>query len=155
MTPLATSIASSSESHRDQRRHRAEDLFLGDAHVALHVAEDRRLVEVAVPRAPVVRRSPADQPACAPSCSPICDILHGPSPTGRWLIDGPICDCPVQAVADAQLSRAPCQSARELVCDRAVDDHPAGRRAALAGRAEGAPQRAVDGQIQVGVFHAR
>ncbi len=34
-----------------------------------------------------------------------------------------------------------------------MDDQPAGRRAALAGGAEGAPERAFDGQIEIGIFH--
>ncbi len=41
----------------------------------------------------------------------------------------------------------------KLVVDRAVDDDAAGRRAALAGRAERRPDDAVHGEIEVGVVH--
>ena len=34
-----------------------------------------------------------------------------------------------------------------------MDDQPAGRCAALASGAEGAPERAFDGQLEIGIFH--
>ena len=62
-------------------------------------------------------------------------------------------DARLEAVADAELARPRDELLDELVVDLAVDEEARGRRAALAGRAEGAPHRAVDRQIQVGVFH--
>ncbi len=56
-----------------------------------------------------------------------------------------------QAVAQGQRPGPRLQPLQQRRQHRPIDDDPRGRRAALAGRAEGAPQDAVGGQVQVRV----
>ena len=57
----------------------------------------------------------------------------------------------VEAVAETQALRARLEPLEQPVDDRPLDDDPRGGRAALAGRAERAPQDPVGGEIEVGV----
>ena len=56
-------------------------------------------------------------------------------------------------VADRGLARARVEPLEELVVDVLVDDHDAERGAALARGAEAGEQRALDGEVEVGVVH--
>ena len=56
-------------------------------------------------------------------------------------------------VADRRLLDRARQAGEELVVHGVVDDRGAERRAALAGGAEAAEQRALDGEVEVGVVH--
>ena len=58
-----------------------------------------------------------------------------------------------ERVADRRLLDEAGEAAHELVVDRLVDDHRAERRAALPGGAEAAEQRALGGQVELGVGH--
>ncbi len=62
-------------------------------------------------------------------------------------------DAFVEAVADFDLLRALDKHVDSFFGHVAMHDQPAGRGAALTGGAEGAPQRAFDGEIEIGVFH--
>ena len=57
------------------------------------------------------------------------------------------------ARTEAELSGAGRKPLDQPVVDRLVDEQAAGGRAALAGGAEGAPERAFDGQVEIGVVH--
>ena len=57
------------------------------------------------------------------------------------------------ARTEAEFGGAGHQALDQPVVDRRVDDQAAGGRAALAGGAEGAPERAFDGQVEIGVVH--
>ena len=72
----------------------------------------------------------------------------------RRLIDQrPHLDALVEAVADFDFPRAFDQHLGNVFRHVAMDDQSAGRRAALPGRAERAPERAFDGKIEIGIFH--
>ena len=69
----------------------------------------------------------------------------------RASITGPDVGRRIGGVAQHQLGGQRGDPLDELVGDVAVDDQPGGRGAALAGGAEGAEERAVGGQLEVGV----
>ncbi len=148
---LAAAMASSSDVDRDDRRGRPEDLLLGDAHRRRH----RRRRPSAGRRSPR-RRSPsrATSPpvsSCAPRrrrsrCSRGC--------ARSWrLVDHRA------RRRRRRRARRRSRSARARATSASVkspstprcDDQPRRRGAALAGGAEGAPERALDGQLDVGV----
>ena len=62
-------------------------------------------------------------------------------------------DAFVQAIADFDFLRACRQRIGHFLGNIAMDDQPAGRRAALPRGAKGTPQRAFDGEIEIGIFH--
>ena len=132
---------------RDDRHDRSEDLFLRDAHVRRHVGEDRRLVEEAVRVIAVGRAVSAARRASRLPAVPISTYFITVSSCSSLTI-GPI------SVAGSRPSPTRSARARATNCSRnarytfVVNDHAAGRRAALAGRAEATPQASVDRQIE-------
>src|SRR5262249_5327452 len=137
--------------HRDHRHHRPEHLLAGDAHRGRAVAEDRRLVEVAVrPRAALQAVAPREQPrTLVPG-----DLHVVLDRAALALADaGAHLDARVRPVADAQGLGALHELRGELLVDLLVDGDAAGRRAPLPGRAEAAPDGAVDGEVEPGVVH--
>jgi hypothetical protein len=73
---------------------------------------------------------------------------------GEALVDHrPVEDVGRAGVADRGLAQARVELGHELVVDRLVHDRGAERRAALARGAEAAEQRALDGEVDVGVVH--
>jgi dihydroxyacetone kinase len=69
------------------------------------------------------------------------------------LVDHRAVEHVLRRVADRRASTARVKRREELVVDELVHDRRAERRAALAGRAEAAEQRALDGEVEVGVGH--
>ena len=136
---------------RNDRRDRSEDLFRRDAHLHVGVGEDGRLVEP--PAAQLAGREllPARHQSGALGL-PDLDVLR--HRLALLLGDArPHVDVGIEAVADAERFHAPRELVDELLVDRLVHEQARGRRAALAGRAERAPDRAVDGEIHVRVLH--
>ena len=82
------------------------------------------------------------------SAEPLLEAL------GEALVDHRAVEDVLRRVADRRgRARRSSSRAHELVVDGLVDDRGAERRAALAGRAEAAEQRALDREVEVGVVH--
>ena len=69
------------------------------------------------------------------------------------LVDHRAVEHVLRRLAHGRLLDRPREARHELVVHRLVDDHRAERGAALAGGAEAAEQRPLDGQVEVGVGH--
>ena len=128
-TPLATLIASSASFDRDQRRRRAEDLLLRDAHPRLDVAEDRRPVEEAASSPLPVATSPPVR-SFAPSSWPI-SVYEWIFSSARLVDHRADVGVVLPARAEAQLLGGGDELRLELAVDLLVDDHAARGRAAL------------------------
>src|SRR6185437_6871535 len=124
------------------RIHRAEDLFLRDAHRGLHLGEDGRLQEEAV-RQRAISAPLAAQNQLGPLLLADCDVffdalqLLGVDYRSHVRLR-------IQAVAEAELSRAPNQHLEKPLMDPALKDQAAGCRAALPAGAEGPPKAALE-----------
>src|SRR3990172_7959865 len=133
----------------DDVSHGAEDLLLGDAHARPDVREDSGLEEVAAVQAIAGGARAADgylRALLAADLHVALDLLEL----------GPVDDRAdlrrlVEAAAEAQRAGARDELPREAVQDAVVDDHAAGGGAALAAGAEGAPDGALDREVDVGV----
>ncbi len=136
--------------HQD-REHRTEDLFLGEAHRGLHVAEDGRLVEEAAIEARAGERAPAAKQLGALLLADL-DVL-GHHLALRLAHQRADLDVLVEAVSHAQRAGRRDQAVGEPLRDGPVQDEPAGGGAALAGGAERAPEDSLQCEIQVGVVH--
>ncbi len=135
----------------NDRRDRAEDLLLRDTHIRPHIAEDRRLVEVTVRVAALFEPVAAEQDRGALLLADLDVLQHG---LVLLLVDRrPHRHLLVQPAADGHRARALGQPPPKLLGHGAVGDQPARSRAALACRAERAPDRSLDHQIKVGVVH--
>ena len=127
--------------------------------VGAHARDDRRVeVEAGVgvadeARARVVGGDPAragravHRVVVADQPEPVLEALEEP------LVDHRPVEHVLRRVADRRGLDRRRRSGEELVVDRLVDDRRAQRRAALARRAEAAEQRALDGEVEVGVGH--
>ena len=84
-------------------------------------------------------------------------VLDQPEPVlealGEALVDHRPVEDVLGRVADRGRAQALVELGHERVVDRLVDDRRAERRAALPRRAEAAEQRALDGEVDVGVVH--
>ena len=132
--------------HADDRDDGAEDLLLRDAHRGRHAVEHRRLDEVAVGEGVAARAAAAADELRAlaladarRSCRTVssCDASTA----------GPMSIAGIEAVADAHLRRrAPTSRSTNASAIASLDDHARGGGAALAGGAEGALRRRLDGE---------
>ena len=135
----------------DEGERRPEDLLLGDAHVVLDVAEDRRAVVEALREVALVRDLAAGEERRAVVLADLrvrVDLLER-----RAVDDRTDVGVVLPARAEAQRLGALDEPSRERVVEALVHDDPARRRAALAGCAERRPDDAVDGEVEVGVVH--
>ena len=126
---LASRIAVGLVVERHRHEDRPEDLLLEDLHVLVDVGDDRRLEEVAVghPVGPVAARENPGALRRAPtrcSSSTRCVVLGADQ--------RPELGVRVERVADADVRRALGDRRDELLVERALDEQPRARRAALA-----------------------
>ena len=133
---------------RDDREHRSEDLLLADPVHRRDAGEDRRLEEVAVLE--VAGRRPAaahdELPFPAPDVDVRGDLVDRAAVDERPDIDGL-----VEPGAEPELAGPRLEALEQRLDDRAIDDHPRARRAALAGRPERRPQDPVRREVEVRV----
>src|SRR5512134_97769 len=137
--------------HPEDAQHRAEDLLLGDPHGRLHAGEDRGPVEPPPLRSGAGGPLPAQdqlRPLLLPDLHVPLDLLPA-----RLVDQGPHVGGRLEPGAQPQRFGGLRHHPDELVVDLPVHDQPAGGGAALSGGAEGAPQDAVERQVQVGVVH--
>ena len=116
------------------------------------VGEDRRLVEPAARVRAAGQRDARRTTSRAPSCLPISTYFITVSSCAS-LTDGPICVAGSRPSPTRSACARATNSLEELVVHLLVHDDAAGRRAALAGRAESAPQAAFDRQLELRVVH--
>ena len=95
---------------------------------------------------PMARRA-VTRVVVADQAEPVLEAL------GEALVDHRAVEHVLRRVADRRRAQALVEPAHELVVDGLVHDRRAERRAALAGRAEAAEQRALDREVDVGVVH--
>ena len=113
--------------------------------------EDRRLKKITVGTSSLVVNRAAGEQTRAFLFTDV-DVTH--DLFARCLIDQRShLDAFVEAVADFDFPRALDKHVDSFFGHVAVHDEPAGRGAALSGGAESAPQRAFDGEIEIGIFH--
>ncbi len=149
LIPFETRIASSTSRTLITADGRAEDLLLGDPHLGIDVAEDRRpVVEALVePVAGGDLAAGEERRALVLADRRVrVDLLE------RGLVDDRA-DVRVLLPADSEpelLGRAH-EPRGELVVDALLRDHAARGGAALAGSAERRPEDALDGEVEVGV----
>src|SRR6266540_5636231 len=148
LIPFETRMASSRSRTYDRRR-RPEDLLLGDAHLGVDVAEDRRAIVEAL--AETVARSDL---AAGQQLRPLvaADLRVGVDLLERGPVDHrPDVRFIVPTDPEPQLLRLGDQAGNELVIDGLVRTDSARRRAAMARGAERGPDDALDGQVEIGV----
>src|SRR5579862_4993393 len=137
--------------HPDERRRRAEDLLLRDAHTRLHVGEDRRPVEVAATEVAFGRDLAAREQTCALVAADLrvrVDLLQ------RSLVDdGADLGLVLTPPYEAQLLDALDETLLQGVVHLLVRDHARRSGAALARRPECRPHDAVDGEVEIRVVH--
>ncbi len=80
------------------------------------------------------------------------DVFHD-RPALTLVHERPHLDGFVETVADADLLRALDEHREKLLLDRRVEDQARGGRAPLARRSERTPERALEGEIEIGVRH--
>ena len=127
---LAISTASSSLSYGDDRQHRAEDLLLGDGHVARDVGEDRGPHEVALVEAVGQLGAPREQRGSFVDA--LLDVAAHPLELGGRH-ERPEAGVAVEGVAGRVGLRRLHRQRLDLGQARPGDDHAGERRAGLAG----------------------
>jgi len=133
----------------DDGDHGAKDFLLRDAHLGIDVDEDGGLEEPSMLVFALVEAVAAGDEFCAFFFADVdvaevglkLAFVNGRSHFHRL----------VEAVADFDFPGAGDELVDELAVDAFLHDDAAGRGAALSGGAEGAPEAAFDGEVEVGV----
>ena len=130
-----------------ERHHRAEDLLARDAHLVVHVLEDRRLDVEAVLRGRLALAAGHQAGTLLLADRDVVEVglelgrVDGRADLGRL----------VEGVSDHQRRRPREEGVAKPAVDARRDDHAARRRTALAGRVERPLDRALDRVVEVGV----
>ena len=148
---LAIWMASSKVSEFDEADDGAEDFFAGDAHGRGDRAEDGGLKVRAVGVDACGECVAAGEQLCAFGEGDLDIFGRGFNLAGIDL--GAYLDGFVESVADFEFLCAVDEAGGELGGNSLLEQDAAGGGAALAGGAEGSPERAVEGEIEVGVVH--
>ena len=137
--------------HRDDRDAGAEDLLLRDPHGGVYLAEDGRGVEIAVVQ-PILGQHAASSEDPGPlGLADLGVRIHALELVG--VDDGTQLDVRLEAVPDLERFGTRHQLLLHVAQHLSLHDQARAGGAPLAGRAEAAPDRAVEHQIQVGVVH--
>src|ERR1017187_9131006 len=132
-------------------QHRAEDFLLRQRVFGLHVVEYGRHHEITLPEFPLGKRRAADQTLVALLLGNL-DITQ----VGlilRLVYRRSHVDPVFRSVAHLDLLHAVDQFFEKLVRNGLVQNHAAGRGAALSCRAESALRTAFDGEVEIGIVH--
>src|SRR5215472_3459008 len=133
----------------DDAYHWPEDFFLCNAHLGINIDEDRRFHEPAVLVIALLEAIAAAYPLGA---LVLADLDIAEVRLQLLLVDSwTHLHSFVEPIAHLEFFRALDQPLVEFAVDPLLHDDAAGRGAALSGGAEGAPERAFEGELEIGI----